>query len=82
MHPGLDWRWWCALSKGAARPTVARRVELVLPGVSPLTSLSFPFHFLDSMLLWDFPLVFLIGSHVPYGCRVEQMLWKPWYSSG
>jgi len=25
-----------------------------------------------------FPLVFLVGSEVPYGCELEQTLWKPW----
>jgi len=35
------------------------------------------------MVLWVFPLVIsLIGVHVPYGCRLEEMLWKTWNNLG
>ena len=39
--------------------------------------LSFSFQFLDNHGVVGFPLVFLIGSQVPYGCGLEQTLSKP-----
>jgi len=36
-----------------------------------------PCHFLDSHGVVGFPL-----GQVPYGCGLEQMIWKPWNRSG
>ena len=45
------------------------------PGLTMVSAL--PCHFLDNHGVVGSPFGFLIGSLGPYGCGLEQTLWKP-----